>query len=575
MGATDTAEPQASPTNRGLRRSQPWTPHTRQARTLGGELILLVGATLGIAILLGVGDAVMPVAALFAARVMTVSLRRRGISGEQPWPWFRGAVYGTVVGWVLLASGWGFGATHPATLAGMLVFLASYVVVAGCIVRLSRARLGPDHSDVWIDGALFAVAAGAIFANLFLAPTEGLAVTTASVVVFLVIPLVMAFTVAGALRLLLAEGHRTPSAWLLVGCGVSFLVADVVYLQADAALSDPILLGWMSGYMLLAGSMAHPSVVELTAPVGGDWKAIPMGRFAASGLALTAIGVVLVRNAASLGVATTLVACAVLGLVLLRLFGLFVERERHRRTLAQRTEELDRTLARMNQLLGTTAHDLRNPIGTMGGFAKTVLGHAGDRLEPMEVTVLDRIVAMSERTLRHVDELVDFSVVEHGVQLHLGPVDLVQLLADTVDVLAAAADDKQITLLTDAPAELSVIADEDKLDNVVMNLIGNAIKYSHPGGNVEVTLIDQGAHVRLAVTDEGVGIPVMDQGGIFDAFATASSQPTAGETSSGLGLAIAARITEAHQGTLRVDSTEGHGSTFTLTLPRRPEPQVK
>jgi diguanylate cyclase (GGDEF)-like protein len=295
----------------------------------GGWVIALVGGVLGTAILLGAGDAVMPVAALVTAIVMATSLRRRGIAGQPPWPWFQGALVGATVGWLLLASGWGFEPTHPATVAGMLVFLASYLVMAGCIIRISRARLGAAHGDVWIDGSVFAVATGAVFANLFLGPTEGLAVTTTSVVVFLVIPLVMAFALAGALRLLLAGGHRIPSVWLLVGAGGAFLLTDIAYLHADAALGDATLMGWLAAFLLFAGAMAHPSVAELTTPAGADWAPSPVGRFAASGLALTAVGAILIRNAATLGIGTALAASAALALVLWRLLRLFVERERH------------------------------------------------------------------------------------------------------------------------------------------------------------------------------------------------------------------------------------------------------
>lgn len=237
------------------------------------------------------------------------------------------------------------------------------------------------------------------------------------------------------------------------------------------------------------------------------------------------------------------------------------------RNLAQRTADLDRTLAKMKRLLGVTAHDLRSPIGTMGSFAQMVLKHASDRLEPMEVTVLERIAAISERTLRHVDDLVDFSALEHGIRLNLRELDLVDLIEDVIAVTAVAADDKQITLDVDCPDTVRLVADGGKLDNVVINLVTNAIKYSHREGRVLVSLVDHGDHVHLAVSDEGVGIPAEEQGRIFEPFATASS-PTAGESSTGLGLAIAKHIAEEHQGSLAVESAEGQGATFTLTLPR-------
>lgn len=241
------------------------------------------------------------------------------------------------------------------------------------------------------------------------------------------------------------------------------------------------------------------------------------------------------------------------------------------RSLAHRTAELDRALEKMKRLLGVTAHDLRSPIGTMGSFAQMVLRHADERLEPMEVTVLERILALSQRTLRHVDELVDFSAMEHGIRLALTEMNLAALVADVAAVTAVAAADKQITLVVSGPEDVPITADSDKLDNVVTNLVTNAIKYSHRGGRVEVTIDDIGDHVRLTVTDDGVGIPDEDQAHIFEAFATASSRPTEGESSTGLGLAIAKHVAEEHGGTLTVESADGQGSAFALTLPRRPE----
>lgn len=358
--------------------------------TWGGWVIAAVGAGLGAAILLGAGDAVMPVAAIMTAIVTTVSLGRRGIASQPPWPWFQGALYGAAVGWLLLASGWGLEPTHPATVTGMVAFLVSYVVMAGSIFRLSKIRLGADHGDVWIDGALFAVAAGAVFADLFLGPTEGLAATATSVVVFLAIPLVMAFALAGAVRLLFAGGHRTPSPWLLVGSGAAFLITDMAYLQADAVLSDPIILGWLMAYLLVAGSLAHPSVVNLAVPVGTDWTASPMGRFAASGLALTAVGAVLIRNAAILGIGAAVAATGVLALVLLRLLRLFVERERHLVALRKRRRHEQALLAisrsavtadGMAAFVDDLAHQLEYATG---GLA--VVGSADDA-QPVDAEV--------------------------------------------------------------------------------------------------------------------------------------------------------------------------------------------
>lgn len=237
------------------------------------------------------------------------------------------------------------------------------------------------------------------------------------------------------------------------------------------------------------------------------------------------------------------------------------------RKLARRTAQLDRALERMNLVLGMASHDLRSPIGAVRALAETVLLHAHERLEPTEVEVLERIMASSDRMLQLVNDLVELSGSQHGVRLDPAPVDLRTVVDRTVDMVRAEATDKGVSIRVDGPPHLVTTADATQLENVVTNLLGNAIKYSHRDGEILVTLADEGHHVTLAVTDHGVGIAPDEQEAIFRPFGKARRRPTEGETSTGLGLTIADRIVRAHGGRLSVASTVGRGSTFTVELP--------
>ncbi len=222
--------------------------------------------------------------------------------------------------------------------------------------------------------------------------------------------------------------------------------------------------------------------------------------------------------------------------------------------------------------LGMTAHDLRNPLGAIRGFAETLQAHASDRLRPTEMLLLERISSSSGRMLELVSELVDFSALEHGVRLDVEQVDLQALVLEVVDLIGFMALDKDITLSVDVTEEILAAGDREKLHHVVMNLATNAIKYSPRGSEVLLTLETLDSHIELRVTDHGVGIPADEQEEIFEPFNKGSSRPTEGERSTGLGLAIADRVVKAHGGTLSVESKESHGSTFTMRLPRQQSP---
>ncbi len=239
------------------------------------------------------------------------------------------------------------------------------------------------------------------------------------------------------------------------------------------------------------------------------------------------------------------------------------------RELAKQNFELERLNRLKTQFLGMAAHDLRNPIGVILSFSEFLRDEAGAVLNKDQLEFLAVIKRSSEFMLHMITDLLDVSAIESGqLQLDRRPSDLGKLLEYNVGLNAVLAQKKhiQLTLQIDGPLpELSL--DEGKITQVLNNLISNAVKFSKAGTAVEVHAVADGGGVRVAVRDQGPGIPEGERGKLFQPFGKTSVRGTAGESSTGLGLAIARKIVEGHGGRIWAESEVGVGSVFIFTLP--------
>lgn len=269
--------------------------------------------------------------------------------------------------------------------------------------------------------------------------------------------------------------------------------------------------------------------------------------------------------------------------MLLRTRQLSLNLEVHSRELQKRYEELDELRLvleekntaleflheQKNQLLGMAAHDLRTPLGIVATYSQFLQQEAGETLSEEQRDFLSKIRSSSSFMRDLVDDLLDITHFAAGeMKLHLSSVNLATLVENNTALNRTLAAQKQIELTYRCSPNISIIrADETKLEQVLNNLIGNAIKFSHPSSAIEVS-IDQGAdHVIISVRDEGQGIPNEELDGIFDPFQTTSTRSTAFEKGTGLGLAIVRRIIEEHGGKVHAESEMGKGSTFYVVLP--------
>lgn len=222
-----------------------------------------------------------------------------------------------------------------------------------------------------------------------------------------------------------------------------------------------------------------------------------------------------------------------------------------------------------NRFLGMAAHDLRNPLGVAQGYAKLMAGGVLGGITEKQRTALATIDDSCKTMLELINDLLDINAIESGqLTLNITQVDLKPYLTASYEANALLAQGKNITLELEMPQELPQLwIDPERMNQVLGNLIGNAIKYSFPGTTttLRVELVD--GEVHFLVTDRGQGIPPEDLPKLFQDFGKAKVRPTGGEKSTGLGLAICRRIVEAHKGRIWCESEVGKGSTFFVAIP--------
>lgn len=242
------------------------------------------------------------------------------------------------------------------------------------------------------------------------------------------------------------------------------------------------------------------------------------------------------------------------------------------RDLAKKSAELSRLNDEKNRFLGMAAHDLRNPLDVILTYSELLLDEAAPRLDRDQVAFIGTIRSSSELMLHIIEDLLDLAKIESGkLELDLARVDLARLAEHNVIMsrVLAAKKGTGIELRIDG-GPFPMLIDPPKIEQVLNNLIGNAVKFSPPGSTVEVRLTRGDGRVVIAVADQGPGVPPDELDRLFRPFERTRVRSTAGEKSTGLGLAIVKRIVEGHHGEIRVESGPGgKGSAFVVTLPER------
>ncbi len=232
----------------------------------------------------------------------------------------------------------------------------------------------------------------------------------------------------------------------------------------------------------------------------------------------------------------------------------------------QMADKLEKTEAVRRQLIGDVSHELRTPLTAIKGYMEGLI----DGVVPATSETFQQVHSEVDRLQRLVNDLQELSRMEAGAyQLNLRSVPVSKLIKDVENRLIRQFEEKRILLVTAVPAGLpNVLADEDRILQVLINLTGNALQYTPAGGGVTISASKEKNEVRITVKDTGIGISPEHLSHIFTRFYRVDKSRTRASGGSGIGLTIAQSLVTAHHGRIWAESAgEGRGSAFCFTLP--------
>ena len=229
----------------------------------------------------------------------------------------------------------------------------------------------------------------------------------------------------------------------------------------------------------------------------------------------------------------------------------------------------ENALRAKDEFLSTLSHEIRTPLNAVLGWSRILLGR-----DEIDRTLLERALHVIERNAsaqaRMIDDMLDMARITAGkLRLDMRPVDVVKVVLAAVDVVMPSAHARRITLRTNLdPRTPSVLGDQDRLQQVIWNLLSNALKFTDPGGTIDVRLGMNGRFARIVVSDTGHGISPDFLPHVFERFRQADHSSSRRHGGLGVGLALVHDLIELHGGSVRAQSEgEGKGATFTIDLP--------
>jgi signal transduction histidine kinase len=236
--------------------------------------------------------------------------------------------------------------------------------------------------------------------------------------------------------------------------------------------------------------------------------------------------------------------------------------------IEEKGRQLQAASEHKSQFLANMSHELRTPLNAILGYSELIIDQIYGEVPQKMAAVLDRVQSNGRHLLGLINDVLDLSKIEAGqLSLSLTSYSIADVVHGVVNTVESLATEKQLALKVDVPPNLPAgRGDERRISQVLLNLVGNAIKFTDKGEVVIAASAVNGSF-NIAVRDTGPGISTADQAKIFEEFQQADNSTTKAKGGTGLGLAIAKRIIEMHGGSISVESTLGAGSTFSVSLP--------
>jgi len=238
------------------------------------------------------------------------------------------------------------------------------------------------------------------------------------------------------------------------------------------------------------------------------------------------------------------------------------------RELESRNREVERANRLKSQFLASMSHELRTPLNAVIGFSDLLNEETAGPLNEKQKRYVDHVLTGARNLLQLINDILDLSKVEAG-QLRLRPENflLAEALPEVLSTIKPLAMNKQIQVESTVGPEIELHVDRVRLKQVLYNLLSNAIKFTGDGGLVTIDAQRNGDKICISISDNGIGIPPEEHEAIFNEFHQVGMTTKGVREGTGLGLAISRRLVEAHEGKIWVESTPGHGSRFSFTLP--------
>jgi signal transduction histidine kinase len=221
-----------------------------------------------------------------------------------------------------------------------------------------------------------------------------------------------------------------------------------------------------------------------------------------------------------------------------------------------------------SEFLMAMSHELRTPLNAIGGYAELLALGLGGGVTERQREYLDRIRRSQQHLMALINDILNFSRIEGGqIKYEVTEISLASVIDGVVPMIEPQADGKNLRVTQGSAGDVIACADRGKVEQILINLLSNSIKYTDPGGRIDISTALVEGRAQIRVSDTGIGIPDDKLGAIFEPFVQVGRSLARPAEGTGLGLAISRDLARAMGGDLTAESTLGQGAVFTLTLP--------